>query len=513
MAKYNTLKQGEEELEIQRLLVKLQWDEIQATILFCAESHERFETTVRDLLEAHLQVLLKKFEAVILKMQKSVGASGELRRVRYALFGKQTLEDLIADLEKWQARFLQYLQLIIFTGHRLEPKSPVEARAMQTPSLNVVAKLQNIFDPTSQLSPSTSFVEFQEHDLPPPELARSIDHSTVFIFESAATSAEVDLVIDQRSYDRDHDNVRYVRQIVRETARILSAADPHLMSILPCRGFIHRPELSRFDIVLTIPHQVQAAVPRSLRDLLTDPKYGNHTYHSLSERIQVARRLASAVFYVHTSKLVHKNIRPETILMVDVTNGHATGSKAKTTNRYPYKLGRPFLVGFDNVRQVDLEWTSKRDGTLEWEADIYHHPSRHGSTAAKYYSMQHDIYSLGVVLLELALWRPFIVFSEEQRDNLLNKVIFRDGQEIVTGLKNGDRDASRRIANYHIKLAKNEVPVALGDKFSRVVLSCLQGVDETGGTEDDHGDDDHSDTELGLKFIQTVLADLEDISI
>ena len=44
-----------------------------------------------------------------------------------------------------------------------------------------------------------------------------------------------------------------------------------------------------------------------------------------------------------------------------------------------------------------------------WQKAIYRHPSRHGLHLQTNYSMQHDIYSLGVCLLELGLWRSFIL--------------------------------------------------------------------------------------------------------
>lgn len=42
-------------------------------------------------------------------------------------------------------------------------------------------------------------------------------------------------------------------------------------------------------------------------------------------------------------------------------------------------------------------------------ADIYRHPKRQGLQLDERYNMKHDIYSLGVCLLEIGLWEPFIV--------------------------------------------------------------------------------------------------------
>ncbi|KAL8997289.1 MAG: hypothetical protein Q9169_003381 [Polycauliona sp. 2 TL-2023] len=509
VSKYSTFKDSKDEHEIQRLLVKLHWDEIQATILFFARSSDRFDGTVRDLVEAHLHILLKKFEVVILNLQKNLRSGNEVKRIRYAVFGKNVLEELIADLEKWQTRFLQYLQLITFTGHRLvEPESPAADVAKKAPSLTAFTKLQDL----SVDDGGHNAVPYPPKDTDYPDSqAESLRCSNVFMLPRPGASPlapTIDL-IDRRYYDRDRDNVEYVRQIVCQTAKILSAADPETMGILSCRGFIHRPHLSRFDLVLPLPPTVTTC-PRSLRDLLTDPVHRGHASHSLSERLLLAKNLAAAVFYMHTSKLIHKNIRPETILVLSANPSSnpaesSVSQRQSKTSLFPYTLGRPVLVGFDNVRQVDLDWVSKRNGTLSWEEDVYQHPTRHGAMAARYYSVQHDVYSLGVVLIEIALWQSFIVYDKERQDFRPNTVLWGKAESKVEGLQKGESGAGEQIMAHLEKLARLEVPVVMGDKYRKVILSCLGGIGEHGEETDD--------VEMGVRFIQTVLEDLEDITI
>lgn len=51
-----------------------------------------------------------------------------------------------------------------------------------------------------------------------------------------------------------------------------------------------------------------------------------------------------------------------------------------------------------------------RKGEASWERCLYQHPDRIGSIS-KDYIMQHDIYSLGVCLLELGLWETFVSYD------------------------------------------------------------------------------------------------------
>lgn len=74
--------------------------------------------------------------------------------------------------------------------------------------------------------------------------------------------------------------------------------------------------------------------PRSLRQVLRD----GQGVHSLSERFRLASELAKAVNFVHVFGFVHKNVRPETILLL------SDGTSS---------LGSAYLVGFERVRTAE----------------------------------------------------------------------------------------------------------------------------------------------------------------
>lgn len=154
---------------------------------------------------------------------------------------------------------------------------------------------------------------------------------------------------------------------------------------------------------------------------------------------------------------------------------------------------------------MELDWASKLRGTLSWEAGVYQHPSRHGATAARYYSVQHDMYSLGVVLIEIALWESFIAFDKDMKDFKPNVALWGKATSKVEGLRKGESGTGEGIMARLEKLAKLEVPVVMGDKHRQVILSCLSGIGEYR--------EEINDVELGVRFIRTVLEDLEKISI
>lgn len=61
------------------------------------------------------------------------------------------------------------------------------------------------------------------------------------------------------------------------------------------------------------------------------------------------------------------------------------------------------------IREIPARGSPNRlYGDLEWERNLYRHPVRQGLWSEEAFIMQHDIYSLGVCLIEIALWQSFI---------------------------------------------------------------------------------------------------------
>ncbi|RSL82196.1 hypothetical protein CEP51_005322 [Fusarium floridanum] len=115
---------------------------------------------------------------------------------------------------------------------------------------------------------------------------------------------------------------------------------------------------------------------------------------SLSSRVEMCIQLADAVFQVHKLHLVHKNINSgNTIVMSD--------------SRAADSALRIFLVNWRLVRKATNATTMQ--GETQWWRQIYQHPTRHLELAEVEYSMGHDIYSLGVCMIELLLWKPLVI--------------------------------------------------------------------------------------------------------
>jgi hypothetical protein len=193
----------------------------------------------------------------------------------------------------------------------------------------------------------------------------------------------------------------------------------------------------------------------------------------------LAKQLATALSYVHVLDFVHKSIRPETAL---VFKSHSLDSSSLA-----HGFGPLFLVGFKTFRTVDGK--SLRLTTADRIENIYQHPERQGIDPSTDHRMQHDIYSLGVCLLEIGLWKSFVA-GDSSSPILLSEL-----------------SSVANIKAHFTALAKESLPSAMGEKYTGVVVNCLTCMEPDNV---DFGDENEFKDEfgigIGVKYIEKVSA-------
>ena len=123
--------------------------------------------------------------------------------------------------------------------------------------------------------------------------------------------------------------------------------------------------------------------------------------------------------------------------------------------------------------------------------------------------MQHDIYSLGVCLLEVGLWTSFVVHSDEGVDPVTSL-------DIATELEMRYRNQEvLQIKQKLIDKARAELPTRMGRTYTDVVLSCLTCLDKGAANMFENEGDlyDENGILIGVAFIEKILVRLEDIAL
>jgi len=116
----------------------------------------------------------------------------------------------------------------------------------------------------------------------------------------------------------------------------------------------------------------------------------------IAERLRLCHAVSTAVVSVHKLELVHKAITTRTILMSTDVGAQATGG---------YNM---YLQDWSHIRELSGA-TSRCGADDNWPKRIYQHPERQSTMLEEAYGPQHDIYSLGVCMLEVLLWTPFVI--------------------------------------------------------------------------------------------------------
>lgn len=265
--------------------------------------------------------------------------------------------------------------------------------------------------------------------------------------------ADMDVLIERQSSEQTT-----MPELV-ELLQHLSIEPLFLRGILRCLGYRKEPHL---ELVFQIPQGFSD--PITLRTLISN-------LPERRERIQVSRQIADALAVVHAAKMVHKSLRPDTVIVFE-----DSASSDSMSGRL-----RPFLTNWSMLRK--LKAASAHRSSDAWPENIYRHPNRQKIWVGVRYHMGHDIYSLGVTLLELGLADSFIVFENEEvncseiyrraaRELALVDTEMTEPQIIKTLYK------PNNVKEIMLHLAHGELRDRMGNDFAQIVETCLCAVDE-----------------------------------
>ena len=476
----------------------------------------------RRILDETLAVLAEKLSSASTTLQKVVdrntGAKGffefplKVRRNKW-LLEKKSLDAVIHELEDWQRRFDPSWFLIMrlanpIVDHQLQ----VARAALPAPSSSNPSSSR-----TKAQSP-LSLADGIRHALrpdPPKSVLlpqRPLETTAIPFCKAAAaclrTPTKTKWYIIDTLHLRAGQDPEALERDVRNLYKKLSGADPFAFGLLKCKGAVPLPGARGYELVLNAPEEGMEAL-QSLRHVLLNPQ-GAHARLSLTRRVRIAQDLARSVSYVHTFGFVHKNICPEAVLTFTDQDAAADAT---------------FLVGFGDFRAADGGTFFLKD--MAWEREIYRHPARQGEIPGVAYKMQHDIYSLGVCLLEIGLWEAFVDYTADANPRPKYGQMHQDFlqwlKEIAPEVMSGRKEAAfslglagiigDRLKDYMVHLARTKLPEKVGDRYAEVVSTCLTCLDQ----DNDFGDEDEftdaDEIRVGVRFIETVLGRLNEITL
>ncbi|KAI4252254.1 MAG: hypothetical protein LQ352_004386 [Teloschistes flavicans] len=239
---------------------------------------------------------------------------------------------------------------------------------------------------------------------------------------------------------------------------VLAGLGPTYLGTLKLRGWVIDTRRARRALVYEIPlpglsmNFVQSTPPRNFT-LLSFLHHGADTdstnMPSLEDRFRLAFNLSSTLLHLHAKGLPHRNINSRNVIFFTNDEMEISGDNK------PWKNGiirRPFLTSFDQCTEDVYVETEE-----PFISNIYRHPhSERGQRSL--FKPCYDIYSLGLILLEIGLWMPISKLWKTR----YSRANFKSRLQTV----------------YTRKLAGK-----CGTNYMKVVEHCLRAGDETSDPE------------------------------
>ncbi|RMJ16568.1 hypothetical protein CDV36_003721 [Fusarium kuroshium] len=227
--------------------------------------------------------------------------------------------------------------------------------------------------------------------------------------------------------------------------------------ILPCAGFFwNRGTRNEMGLVFNLPPTFEYGDGSGVETLLE--LYKMHKLVPLGHRIHLAWAMTAAIEHFHRVGWVHKSIRSNNIAFaampkISLTRESSDGEdeNSSSPNLGDFDLSNPLLFGFEYSRAGDAATYLEEDHSRA--NNLYRVPERWNKPAARF-KKSHDVYSLGVVLFEIALWK-----------------------DVESALKSFKYDPNEIAPSKVTQVLKDKcvksLPHQVGAVFARCILTCL----------------------------------------
>jgi serine/threonine protein kinase len=287
-------------------------------------------------------------------------------------------------------------------------------------------------------------------------------------YQNPSSTSPEDVLIEWAEYDREDFDARFHQtRRVDDLARILhSAADRHPdLHTINCVGYTDDSASSRYGIVYRAP-QASCSTLNALissNDLRTP---------DLSDRFKLAHTLAVALWSLHSLDWLHKSFASSNILFFPSAFSTAATRDTSLAASVP-DISSPYLLGFDTSRPDHMGEMSVAPKTCS-ATELHRHPNSLNGMSRKPYCRSYDIYSLGLVLLEIGLWKALQTYHKPHysAQRFLERVVI---QNLVPNLGSKTGRIYKDVVQRCLA-APEDLSVQQAGELLEDVVSSLEGL-------------------------------------
>ena len=417
------------------------------------ENASIFDGSVLDDLASYLQPLMIRCETEIRTIRAATDGKTKVEAYtsRLAIGAVEAIEK---DLQAWVQRLNVRLSLL---SEKVKLDA-IRAVSNRDSALQFQYEMQTLSSEIHKLRVEGQTIDYKHLWLPE---SQSVDFSNAPLQRRmTGLLANRKVLVEFVSYNAAA-AVEVAQEAIGELAFILNRSDPSIFHILKCTNLFRQSNASgrsaTYGLIFKLPSGLETIGP--LSDIIAEAKEAQlrstqsiapetlpsvvKNMRKLGSKNRIACQLATSLRYLHSFGYIHQSIRTSNILVgtsegVDHVEGYLGG----------FERSRPNAAA-SNQRRVDADWRN----------NIYRSPDRVATTddeVIKRHTMSHDIYSLGVVLLELGLFEP------------------------LTSMESRFRSKTAATVRNNLKeLAQEELAATMGDRYTKVVLYCLESTPDS----------------------------------
>lgn len=390
----------------------------------------------------------------------------QINAFKFVWFQKERLQRLLGNTQLETARLLDWVPMIMAThpryrGVQLDQDQMISnitdriASQLRIGYHNQIKQITMGEGPISQITTATETRCIQDlilHDgielapIEAPKITSGTLHSpgiaglTYVLIEYKPYRLSAVQDTDQPLTGQRH-TIEGEGEIDQLACLLASAGNPNYHT-LSLRGYVNQPERKRYAFVFDYPPNTHQGQPTPLYSIIDGSVlHGNPAALNipLQSRFNIAQILSKTLAAFHADGWVHKNIQSQSVVFF---NGMSP----------QLMYNNPYLVGFEYARPES--GNTGLVGDMAVERNIYRHPDRQG-VPRKNFSKLHDIYSLGVVLLEIGLMKTAMAIYKEFYNAKPTNASMPEAQEAF------------------IAVAKQQLATPMGTAYSEAVATCL----------------------------------------
>ncbi|KAJ5575095.1 hypothetical protein N7450_008994 [Penicillium hetheringtonii] len=412
-----------------------------------------------------------KAQESLLERAKSKAKSLKLKGYDWSLFDKKKLYRILEAYTKWSGDLRNLMQHM--SQDTLARMAESDSQGIKDSGLDQVMKRRELVATKAPADYQGLTGTITEEGKPTGEFqlgrwaGADYKDTPVIIeyheYESMLKRDDLDeSVIDE--FKEPIRNLAWLLQNSTFTDTSSGSLDQPKIFALECIGFVDQPTEERSVFLYKLPacdgeigtslttlHAFINAVDSTKKRPLKRP--------SLNDRFSMAYTLALTISNVHASSWVHKNIWSRGILLFLHTQSGVNASNLYKQRLTPIPGSRivSYLSDWGYARSEQQHTDMQSD--FEIEPNLYRHPRRQGRPTQQFNRL-HDIYALGVVLLEIGLWVTLSRLMEAK---------IREAE------KSGKLPRPRQVLEELVALATINLPKEMGAGYTKAVITCLNG--------------------------------------